>query len=355
MGFHRAGFQVNVCICDGAASNVAAIGLFTGIGIGENPLPNDPDFDHYLMPSVSVHPVTGGALYWMIDPVHMLKSARNWVLNSYYVVPDAKPGAKPAKHTYRRLWHANGFIVKEMFRALLVVDNPADSLGTLSCLGLHDVDMPGFARMHVSPALRFLSTRVACALAVWNHPLTRPAHSQAHKYEGHLDAAAEYVEVFANLFREFFLKGDLKLWDMADVAWKHLNKAEEYVRNWSRWIQWKARQVYPAAHQASDRRTFQAEHFLAWISVRNLMLMLQGYRGYCRDWFQRHPGKYKSPMLTSQSHLESFFGQVRRHSGDAENPLASQYATVVHQFSTFKGSGTNHLQRHLQPAPGDPP
>jgi hypothetical protein len=72
---HAVGFRVDVCVFDGAASNLGVVRIATRCR--EDPLPAaDPDFEHYLLPPCSIHPVTKRNLWWMVDPVHQLKNCR---------------------------------------------------------------------------------------------------------------------------------------------------------------------------------------------------------------------------------------------------------------------------------------
>lgn len=326
VALHKFDFQVDLCICDGASSNLNAIAIATGC----NKQPLDDDFQRYLLPPFSINPATQGKLWWIIDPVHLLKNVRNWLINS-------KISGQGERRTLLVSMQPNGVIAHDHLVELLEVDPPlGGAVPPLHRLRRSDVFMSSsFDKMHVSPAKRLLNRAVATALFVWNRPVPvtvslLTAAATGHRYQGLMGATIEYISTFSNLFNEFFLKPGLSIYTMNMPAWKHLNNAELYMRNWSRWIQQHAAsQISAKLMDKVAAESFKSKSMIAWQSIRCLMLTCQGYRGYAREWLANHRGFAKLPMRSSQSPLESFFSQARRECGDNSAPVAANYAASV--------------------------
>lgn len=276
----------------------------------------------------------------------MLKNVASWLRHSN--IGDFT-SHDPKKRNYRLLVNRTGVICKDHVVNMVAVEPPSDGF-TNHNLTQSDLDVSGFRAMHVQPAYHVVHRRVSAALQSWDDASTRPrAHAASrHANEGHMGGTVEFLEVFADLFHEFFLKTDLRLYDMDAPQWQFLDRAEQYMRDWASWIETTAMGVWP--DDADERRAFKAKGFLSWQSVRCIMLTLEGYRGYVRDWFAHHPGAYKPPALSSQSPLESYFGHVRRSEGDARQGSAAAYHGVYHRWTHFDKDGSHilRLQPHLR-------
>lgn len=113
------------------------------------------------------------------------------------------------------------------------------------------------------------------------------------------------------------------------------------MRDWALWIESTAAEIWP--DNPAEQRAFKAKGFIAWQSVRCIMLTLEGYRGYVNDWFTHHPGSYKPPALSSQSPLEGFFAYFRRAGGDERQGSAAAYRGTVHRWTMFNKDGSCKL------------
>jgi hypothetical protein len=157
----------------------------------------------------------------------MLKNVRNWLFHSN-IADFTSPDPKKAKRNFRLLAHKEGIICKEHVKNMLKVEPPSEF--TNHNLQQSDVDVHGFGVMHVGPAAHVINGRVAAALRSWNDPTTRPRAYAARKHEneGLMDGTIKFLEVFSDLFHNFFMNVNLRLWSMHDDAWKHLDRAETY-------------------------------------------------------------------------------------------------------------------------------
>jgi hypothetical protein len=136
----------------------------------------------------------------------------------------------------------------------------------------------------------------------------------------------------------------LRLYSMQDEGFKLLDRVESYMRSWSLAIRAKASSLPPGI---SVR--FKAKSFLAPQSVRCIMLLVQGFREFARDFFERHPGRYLVPMKYSSSFLESHFGQARAGGGDAGHASAPNYGTAVQLSSASCALRSDqNVSRHLR-------
>ena len=276
--FNRHGFETHQVVCDGASSNVSFIRSMCHL--------SDDHIDPWCM-----NPFTRRRLYFMIDPVHQMKSMRNALWSSS---PDRK-------RNFFFKGDVMSWTVLEEIRERDELRSIQGHWKQVPKLTDEVVNLTNWSKMRVHLALVVFSERTRAELKTY---------LQSSFDDTQARGTLRYLDACAGIFDILLLKEKIETPD--DARFAELRAQMIFFE------EWRAEQL--AMLTEGTTRAKADKCFLATQTWMNLRILVNAWIPSMQDFLRRNPNSYIIPNRLTQSMLESIFGRVRGMCGGDTNP-----------------------------------
>ena len=250
--------------------------------------------------------VSNNIIYFLFDPVHLLKSLRNAWHNS----------------SRKLIWGKGYHITWQYLEQIFKEQNETKQIPESPHLKREAVFLSGFLKMRVNLALQAFYIKTLSAFKIKKQEMDK------QNKEWMVDGAIAYIENVQQLLigtfvnpRNDFKNENAKIYDLHHSFFKRVKSAFNWFKEW-----------YEAT------KTENKENFLAmdtWIGVKAIGNTFEDLCQYLLNSVQsEHNYLYICPFRFTQNSLESHFGQIRHKKCDT----ALSYATGKAQLQITKHS-----------------
>jgi hypothetical protein len=271
--------------------------------------------------------VRGLKTFFLICPPHMLKN----MMNSLYASQDGRAkcflfdGVKMTfQHVlaayYRELNRADAGLVRRVPRMTqdVVFKNPWNVMSIPNNKVLVHGELSAEMTAHMEESQDYTATKTV-----------------------------EYIQVMETTFRDVFLNKELRVSGMDSIVFDKLEEADSFIRRWQNDVDRVVGRLGLSAEEKS-------RVFLAWQTFDLWRVMIRGFQGYCRDFFQRYGDihdVFLKPSRMTGSALELIFCCLKQLKGAngaiSEAQLEDAISSLMVQKMTGALAGNQYYDKDL--------
>ena len=275
--FEHYDFHTSLVICDGAATNMSFVARHV---------------KDVVKQPFCVNPFTRRMMYFIPDPVHILKSLRNALLSS-------------RRDGVRNFMFAGMLITWDYIEEVFDRDCARSARGHVKFvpnLTSDAIKLTNFSKMRVGLAMHVVHNERV--------PAEMRAHMQATSGPRREQKTHDFLVAVKTIFD--VVLSSTKITSVKDVGFQQLRRGLSWFDSW---------EADHFEHWQDDMTArAQAKRFLPWQTWANLRMMVNGWCGAVRSFLRHHPTHYILPKRMTQSCLESIFGRIRQMGGGGRSP-----------------------------------
>lgn len=180
----------------------------------------------------------------------------------------------------------------------------------------------------------FMKMRVMLARVIFSDEMLLALRALFAGGRRELEGVILFVERVNTLFFPFFFNRHCRVYSLDHPIFAEV---ERFMSFFSRW----RKSVLELVRDGDVEPAVGAKMFLAWQTWDAISISLEGFVGYCEQFFQLYPGHYVCPRRFNQDILEKVFGRLRGMRGASHFMPLSRYATMSGILEFLSGRGVS--------------